>query len=142
MDRATKIPISDAKKIGKDKGWSQVIIVAWDKTTGTEHVTTWGESKEDCKLAADGGNWVKRAMGWPEKMCDDKPEGSSIELSESEENLFQEFTQANKEYLEYIINDWKDNIDGIDFVLPDILKRIPGGTKAHFLKTRKEASDD
>ena len=69
-----KIPIESAKTIGQDYGYDQVIIVAWDSKTGTEHVTTWGSDKKNCKQAADGGNWVKRAMGWPEEHCQDKPE--------------------------------------------------------------------
>lgn len=76
MKRAKRIPISDAKSIGNNHGYSQVIVVAWDKETGTTSVCTWGQSLEDCELAAKGGNFVKKALGWPEDKCNDKPKRS------------------------------------------------------------------
>lgn len=68
-----RIPIKDAKEIGNKHGYSQVIIVAWDGDTGIESVCTWGKTLQDCKQAADGGNFVKRALGWPLERCNDKP---------------------------------------------------------------------
>ena len=73
MKTGKRIPITDAKKIGMDRGYSQVIIVAWDKNTNTTSVCTWGNSLKDCEQAATGGNFVKKAMGWPDNMCQDKP---------------------------------------------------------------------
>lgn len=68
-----RIPISDAKTIGNKLGYTQVIITAFDKTTGTTSVCTWGKSQEDCIQAAQGGNFVKKALGWPPEKCNDKP---------------------------------------------------------------------
>ena len=68
-----KIPITDAKKIGEERGYSQVIIVAWDSETGTQSVTTWGKTLADCDNAAQGGNFVKKALGWPNEMTQAKP---------------------------------------------------------------------
>ncbi len=68
-----RIPISDAKRIGKERGYSQVIIVTHDKNTGIESVCTWGENQQDCEMAAEGGNFVKKALGWPDKNCKSKP---------------------------------------------------------------------
>lgn len=68
-----RIPIQRAKDIGNDLGYDQVIIVAWDKNTGTTSVTTWGSTLEQCAGAAEGGNFVKKALGWPEDQCQAKP---------------------------------------------------------------------
>ena len=68
------IPISAAKQIADEYDWNQVIVVAWNKKTGTQHVTTYGKSKQDCKEAACGGNFVKRALGWPDELCHAEPE--------------------------------------------------------------------
>lgn len=68
-----RIPISDLKKLGKERGYSQVIVVAWDKETGTTSVATWGESLTECEQAAKGGNFVKKALNWPDEMCNAKP---------------------------------------------------------------------
>lgn len=60
----TKIPISDAKEIATKRGYSQVIIHAYDRNTGIQHVTTWGKNKEDCANAAEGGNAIKKLLKW------------------------------------------------------------------------------
>ena len=70
---AKRIPISDAKAIGEKCGYNQVIVVAWDENTGTTSVCTWGKSLTDCDLAAKGGNFVKKALGWPDELCHEKP---------------------------------------------------------------------
>jgi hypothetical protein len=67
-----RIPISDAKRIGVAHGYSQVVIVAFDNVTGTQHVTTWGTTLEQCDQAAQGGNFVKKALGWPDELTNAK----------------------------------------------------------------------
>lgn len=66
-----RIPISAAQDIAKTHGCKQVIIAAWDgqKT----HIVTYGTSVEMCDQAAQGGNLIKRALGWPESMCNAEP---------------------------------------------------------------------
>lgn len=66
-----RIPIAAARRIAIDHGCSQVIVLAWDgeKT----HVVTYGKTKADCLQAAAGGNKMKRAMGWPEELCNAQP---------------------------------------------------------------------
>lgn len=49
-------------------------MVCWDERHGKTHVTTYGKTKEDCAQAAKGGNFVKKALGWPDSMCKAKPE--------------------------------------------------------------------
>lgn len=62
----TKIPISAAKNVAKKHGCRQVIIMAWDgKLT---HCVTYGASVDDCDQAAQGGNRIKAALGWPESL--------------------------------------------------------------------------
>ena len=68
-----RIPIKAAKELGKSLGYNQVIIVAWDGETSTTSVCTWGKSLNDCDEAAKGGNFIKKALGWPEDKCNDKP---------------------------------------------------------------------
>lgn len=68
-----KIPISAAKEISKKYGQTHVIIVTWDREDNRSHVVTYGKSVDDCKQAAQGGNLVKKALGWPDKLCHAKP---------------------------------------------------------------------
>jgi len=73
MKTGKRIPISDAKVLGKKLGYSQVIIMAFDKNTGVTSVCTWGDSVEDCVQAAQGGNFIKKTLGWPDDLCNAKP---------------------------------------------------------------------
>lgn len=68
-----KIPINRAKKIAQELGYTQVIIHAYDSETGTQHVTTYGKSLDDCDNAAKGGNAIKKLLGWTEDLCNAKP---------------------------------------------------------------------
>jgi len=73
MRKYLNVPISAAKQIASDFGKDQVIIVCWDKEHGRTHVTTYGKTAEECEQAAQGGNLVKKALGWPDEMCHAKP---------------------------------------------------------------------
>ena len=53
------IPISEAEKFCTDYEKDQVIILAWDRTSGDTWVTTYGKSDEDSAMAANGANMVK-----------------------------------------------------------------------------------
>lgn len=66
-----RIPIVAAKRIADDYGQRQVVLVTWDGST--THVVTYGRTVEECGQAAQGGNFVKRALGWPETLCNDVP---------------------------------------------------------------------
>lgn len=61
-----RIPISAAKAVATEQGCSQVIICAWDGRR--THVVTYGASVEDCDQAAQGGDRIKAALGWPEHL--------------------------------------------------------------------------
>lgn len=68
-----RIPISWAKKIAKELGYTQVVIHAYDNETGTQHVTTYGKTINDCDNAAKGGNAIKKLLKWDEDLCETKP---------------------------------------------------------------------
>lgn len=67
-----KIPITKAKEIAQ-LGYDEVIIVGCNYETGTQHVTTYGNSQLACENAAIGGNAVKKLLNWPDEMCKAKP---------------------------------------------------------------------
>jgi hypothetical protein len=69
-----RIPISVAKEISEKYGQTQVILVTWDKENNMQHVVTYGKTIKDCEEAANGGNFVKKALGWPEEQCQAKPQ--------------------------------------------------------------------
>ena len=68
-----KMPISAAKELAKKYDKDQIIILAWDKTTGDHWVTTYGKSIEDCAQAAEGGNRIKEFLGFPKEAYQSKP---------------------------------------------------------------------
>lgn len=111
MKTGRRIPIKDAKSIGKNHGYSQVIIVAWDKKTGTEHVTTWGQSEGDCIQAAQGGNFVKKALGWPESLCNTEPARQRSRQKLKHENKeLRKVVEGIIEILEYPSSDDEFNL--------------------------------
>jgi len=63
-----KIPISAAKKVAKDHGYDQIIIIGRKVgENGVESVTTYGVNKEHCSIAAKIGNiWKFKIMKWEE----------------------------------------------------------------------------
>lgn len=63
-----RIPISDAKAIAKQRNCKQVIIAAFDDD-GVTHIVTYGRTLVDCEQAAIGGNFIKKALGWPDELC-------------------------------------------------------------------------
>lgn len=70
---AKRIPINWAKKIAEELGYTQVIIHGYDGETNVQCVTTYGKSISDCENAAEGGNAIKKLLGWPEELCNAKP---------------------------------------------------------------------
>jgi len=67
MKKVKRIPIRAAKDIGKKYGCDQVLVFAWSRNTGLQHVVTWGRTVEDCDQIAQGGNYIKRTvLGWPQ----------------------------------------------------------------------------
>ena len=61
-----RIPISALKELAKKYGLTHVIMLAHDGDI--DHVVTYGKTTEQCSQAADFGNKLKTALGWPEKL--------------------------------------------------------------------------
>ena len=72
-----RIPIRVVKDVAREFKLDQVIMVAYERDVKKKehmtHVVTYGKTKVDCLQAAQGGNMVKKAMGWPESLCDTMP---------------------------------------------------------------------
>lgn len=68
-----KIPVETAKQIAEEFDKDQVIIVTWDAAYRMQHITTYGQSRESSAQAAQGGNFIKEALGWPDELCHDTP---------------------------------------------------------------------
>jgi hypothetical protein len=66
-----KIPIADAKHIAKEYGYDQVVIyarkVGEDPDPHGEHITTYGVTKEHCKVAGMISERLQKIMGWRSK---------------------------------------------------------------------------
>jgi hypothetical protein len=58
-----KIPVPELTRLLRTYGLRQLILVAWDGEK--EHVATDGATLDDADNAAEGGNFVKKALGWP-----------------------------------------------------------------------------
>lgn len=78
--RAKLVPISSLKKIAEDFGYDQVINVSWDKSTGVTNMATYGSDEEQCQQAAVGGNFVKKALGWPESLQEAIPSSAKKKI--------------------------------------------------------------
>lgn len=67
------VPIAAAKRIADEFGKDQVIVLSWSRADGKTWVTTYGRTLDDCAQASEGGNRMKRVMGWPEDLCKAQP---------------------------------------------------------------------
>jgi hypothetical protein len=86
VDNYIDIPIMAAKAVAEMYDKDQVIIVAWDNTHRRTHVTTYGKGIRNAKQAAQGGNKIRRSLGFPEEMCHEQVDrdlcGDDRELKE------------------------------------------------------------
>lgn len=71
MTKDICIPISVAQALAESMDLRQVIIAAWDGEN--THIVTYGGSVEDSANAANGGNMVKAALGWPQSLNSESP---------------------------------------------------------------------
>ena len=63
-----RIPIKAAKELASKYGLSHVIIFAHQREPYLDHIVTFGHSLEECEQAAQFGNTLKDALGWPENL--------------------------------------------------------------------------
>ena len=61
-----RIPIKAVKELAAKCGLSHAIVFAFDGEQS--HIATYGKTIEACSQAADFGNTLKRALGWPESL--------------------------------------------------------------------------
>lgn len=73
------IPISLAKEVSEKSGFPCIIIYGYDKNNNLQHVTTYGETKNNCLDACECGNWLKRQLGWAKELCNAKPTKTTLE---------------------------------------------------------------
>lgn len=60
-----RIPITAAKRIAEEFGYSQVVIYARQPGDGGgEHMTTYGINRTHCDIATRIGATLKNFMGW------------------------------------------------------------------------------
>lgn len=67
-----RIPIQAAKDVAKKYKLKQVVMILLDEQN-ISHVVTYGKTLEDCYMAAESGNNIKRHMGFPEELCNEVP---------------------------------------------------------------------
>ena len=71
-----RIPISAAKDVSEKYEFPEVVIFAYDPETSKQHVTTYGKTQKQCVDAAKAGNFLKKALGWPDELCHTEPNRS------------------------------------------------------------------
>jgi hypothetical protein len=62
----SRIPIKALKEMAKAYGLDHIIVYATEGQT--QHIATYGRTLEECSEAADFGNKMKDALGWPENL--------------------------------------------------------------------------
>ncbi|OPY02573.1 MAG: hypothetical protein A4E60_00982 [Syntrophorhabdus sp. PtaB.Bin047] len=72
-DPVKLIPVDAAKRIAEEYAQDQVIVCTFESTTNRVHVVTYGKRIEDAENAAKGGDFVKKALGWPDRLCNSTP---------------------------------------------------------------------
>lgn len=85
-DYTIDIPVDAAKGIAQRYGYDQVVIMARKVgPAGREHVTTYGDGKEHCAVAAHVGEFLRtKVMGWP---CQPHELAASMLLRERERQI-------------------------------------------------------
>lgn len=68
-----RLPIKAAKDLAKKYGQSQVILITWDEKDHLTHTVSYGDTVKACEQAAKGANLVRRALGFPEDLCQAVP---------------------------------------------------------------------
>lgn len=68
-----RLPIKAARDIAMKYDLDQVILLGWSRVRRMSWTVTFGRSVVDSEQAAMGGNRVKKALGWPETLCEAIP---------------------------------------------------------------------
>lgn len=78
---AVEIPWEALERFAKEHGAGQAILVAWKDGAGY-CVVTWGESDAESARADDGGNWIKKCLGYPDELCSSIPKKLEARLAD------------------------------------------------------------
>lgn len=62
----SKVPIKALKELSKAYNLDHVIVFATEGNM--QHIATYGRTSDECSEAADFGNMLKDALGWPESL--------------------------------------------------------------------------
>lgn len=68
-----RIPIERMKELAKQYDLSHIILFAHQGNGNMHHIVTYGKTVEGCGQAADFGNKLKEALGWPEELLCEQP---------------------------------------------------------------------
>jgi hypothetical protein len=93
-----RIPIKTAREISKNSGYPEIVIFAYDPITGRQHMTTYGKNHAQCVDAARTGNFLKKILNWPDKLCHAKPRRAT-----EEEKAMLDDEKRIEEYKKYLI---------------------------------------
>lgn len=63
-----RIPIKALKTFAQKYKLNFLVVFARDEDGKNHHVATFGKTVEQCSLAADWGNKIKKALGWPDSL--------------------------------------------------------------------------
>jgi hypothetical protein len=63
-----RLTIKALKELANKFGYSVVVVYAWDDENKMQHIGTWGRTIRLCDQAAQWGNMLKDALGWPESL--------------------------------------------------------------------------
>ena len=63
-----RLPIKALKELANKYKYSVVVVYAWDDQKKMQHIATWGRTLKLCDQAAQWGNMMKDALGWPESL--------------------------------------------------------------------------
>lgn len=63
-----RLPIKALKEVANKYGYSVFVAYAYDSEKKIQHIATWGRTIKLCDQAAQWGNMMKDALGWPESL--------------------------------------------------------------------------
>lgn len=71
MSKFKKIPVKALREFCQAQGLQVAVLLGWG--SGVQHIVTWGKTIEQCAAAAESGNKLKAAIGWPESLHAEPP---------------------------------------------------------------------
>jgi hypothetical protein len=63
-----RLPVKALKELANKYGYAVVVVYAFEAESKISHVATWGRTIKLCDQAAQWGNMLKDALGWPERL--------------------------------------------------------------------------